>query len=344
MKGRYCPGRSFFDRYLDHDRGIARWLRSISGRSCTRLKFEMSKPSTASNLKPLSETRNHSRAPQEVIPSQYPPSSMSSISFAASPTAPFQGRGPRGSKQIPSQIEFLAIICQDPQVREHRLALNELESIILYREQCENDTATPKAIVSCLFQTITNPRTISPELPLVVAQLANSILSIIPDTLRDYTRPAEEAMQGKALYLQLLLEGLNFYRNPGPQLNGYGDIDHTPVYSYLSQPVRLQLSDFIRELADLELIDPLVIYGFLLKFLHWIEMPTPTPWELECACRLLRTRHDDIREVLWTDAVLNALEIIRGRDGARLEQRIRVQLLVLTPCRSAWLISRKQYG
>jgi hypothetical protein len=266
---------------------------------------------------------------------------MSSTLFDDTLAVPFQSSKAHSHPEIPHLIEYLALICQDPQVKEHRLAFDELETIITDRVECEDEAATAKTIISTLLQTITNTDTVSSELPSVVARLTESIFDIIPDTMRDWTRP-EDSQQGQALFAQLLEEGLNFYSGPPPHRSGDEELDIQPLFSFLSQSARLQLSDFIKDLADLKIIYPLVVYGFLIKFLHSVAVPTPSPWELECACRLLRVEDDDVREVLWTDAIYNALEIIRARDGNTMEQKTHVLLLVMPPHYA--VDDRKQYG
>ena len=264
---------------------------------------------------------------------------MSSTLFEETLVVPFQEYKDDSHADIPSLIEYLAIICQETQTNEHELAFDELETIITNRVDCEDEAATAKTIISTLFQTITNRDTVSPELPVVVAELTASILAIIPDTMTDWTRP-EHSEQGKPLFLQLFLEGLNFY---WPPENGHEEQDTPCLYSSLQQSTRVQLSDFIRELADRSLIHPLVVHAFIVGFLHSMSVPTPTPSELECVCRLLRAQNNEVRDVLWTESISNALEIIRARDGTGLEQKIHVLLLVL-PSFKILLNARKQYG
>ena len=266
---------------------------------------------------------------------------MSSTLFDDTLAVPFQSYKAHSHPEIPHLIEYLTLICQDPQAKEYQLAFDELETIITDRVECEDEAATAKTIISTLLQTITNTDTVSSELPSVVAQLTESILNIIPATMRDWTR-SEDSQQGPALFAQLLEEGLNFYSDPPPHRSGDEELDIQPLFSFLSQSARLQLSDFIKELADLKIIYPLVVYEFLIKFLHSVAVPTPSPWELECACRLLRAEDDEVRELLWIEAICNALEIIRARDGNRLEQKIHVLLLVIS---SRYAVDdRKPYG
>jgi hypothetical protein len=261
---------------------------------------------------------------------------MSSTLLDDALAAPFQAYKPHSHADIPHLIEYLALICQDPEVREHQLAFDELETIIDSTVECEGDAATAKTIVSTLFQTVTNVDTVAPELPLVVAQLTQSIMDIIPDTMRDWTR-AEHSEQGKELFHQLLLEGINFYSGPPPHQDGDEEIDAGSLFMFLQHSATLQLSDYIRELTDLTLVDSLVVYGLVVKFLHSLAVPTPSPLELECVCHLLRITEHSAREVLWTDPIINALEIIRARDGHTLDQKIHVLLLVLLPC-LIWLM------
>lgn len=253
---------------------------------------------------------------------------MSSTLFDDALAVPFQAYKEHSHPEIPHLIEYLALICQDPQVNEHQLAFDELETIVDDRVECEDGAATAKTIISTLFQTVTNGDTVAPELAVVVAQLTESIMGIIPDTMRDWARP-EHSEQGKGLFRQLLLEGVNFYSGPPPHQSGDEEIDAESLFSFLQHSARVQLSDYIRELADLKLIDPVVVYGLVVKFLQSLAVPTPSVPELECICHLLRTREHHAREVLWTDPILNSLEIIRARDGHTLAQKIHVLLLVL---------------
>ena len=253
---------------------------------------------------------------------------MSSTLFDDTLAVPFQASKEHSHPEIPHLIEYLALICQDPQVKEYQLAFDELETIIDDRVECEDEAATAKTIISMLFQTVTNVDTVGPELAAVVAQLTDSIMDIIPDTMRDWTRP-EHSEQGKELFRQLLLEGINFYSGPPPHQSG-DDIDVESLFSFLQHSARVQLSDYIRELTDLALIDPMVVYGLVVKFLQSLAVPTPSIAELECVCHLLRTMEHHAREGLWTDPMLNALEMIRARDGRTLTQKIHVLLLVLS--------------
>ena len=241
-------------------------------------------------------------------------------------------------------IRDLTVLSQTPDTAEFRATFQRLELLIAGQIGSENDAQTAKTIVALLFSNVTNIEGSSSIVsPRVVAQLAEAILGIIPDTMRDWTRPGDATNRGKPLFRQLILERARAHLQVSVTPNRRDAplgirqerviIDTKPdapiLITVLSHPSRIQLAEFIGELAVKKLLPSLVLSEYILKLLHSTSVPSPNRSELEAVCRLLRVVDSIVRSLAWSSNVYNALELVRRRAGPNLEPPLSVLLLVL---------------
>ena len=255
------------------------------------------------------------------------------------PTDPF-----KIAPRLQILIKDLTLLSQEPEKPEYRATFQRLEWLIAGQLGCENDAQTAKTIVSLLFTVVINNERTKPEgLPRAAAQLADAILTIIPDTMRDWTRPGDATNRGKPLFRQLILERARAHlqlpslphRRESPwrpeRMTIDTKSDRPVLISMLSHSGRLQLSEFIGELAIKKLLPTVVVYEYILKLLHSTSVPSPNRSELEAVCRLLQTAESIIHSLAWSGSFYNALEMVRRRAGPNLDAPLRVLLLVITP-------------
>ena len=239
-------------------------------------------------------------------------------------------------------IRDLTGLSQTPETAEYRATFQRLELLIAGQLGCENDAQTTKTIVALLFTNITKADGNDPiAAPRAVAQLTDAILSIIPDTMRDWTRPGDATNRGKPLFRQLILERARAHLQL-PHSSNRRDLspwrperftidtkaDRPVLLTVLGHRSRVQLAEFIGELAVKKLLPSVVVSEYALKLLHSTSVPSPNRSELEAVCRLLRVADPIIRSLPWSGNLYNALEMVRRRAGSNLESPLRVLLLV----------------
>jgi hypothetical protein len=170
-------------------------------------------------------------------------------------------------------------------------------------------------------------------LPSIHATVTVKIIAIIPDKLRDWSRPTSgrPPVTGKALFRLLLLQRARSYLQLPPvkkdQLHApYNEVKPMP---FLGHKAKILLVEYVGELEKRNLIPSCVVYEYLLKLLHSVSVPTPTSSELEVICRLIHSVGRRAQHLPWWTSLFNALEIIRQRDAKTLDRRIHLLLLVV---------------
>jgi len=240
-------------------------------------------------------------------------------------------------------IKDLTIQGQVPNNAAYRATFQRLEWLIAGLIGCENDAKSIKTIVSLLFSGVVNNEGNKPDpSPRTVAMVAGDILGIIPDTICDWTRPADATNRGKLLFRQLILErarahlqapavsrrdGRGTWR-PDARFTIDTKSDKPILITMLNHSGKVQLSEFIGELVARKLLPTILVQEYVLKLIHSTSVPTPTRSELEAACRLLRLTDTIIRSLHWAGSIYYALELTRKRAGMNLEGPLRVLLLV----------------
>jgi hypothetical protein len=240
-------------------------------------------------------------------------------------------------------VRDLTGLSQTPQNPEYKATFRRLELLIAGRIDCENDARTAKTIVSQLFtNAISSDSGSSTASPRALAELSETILGIMPDTMRDWTRPGDATNRGKPLFKQLILERARSHLilpaianrkefTPGRHERFTIDtkLDRPILITVLSHPSRIRLAEFIGELVSKKLLPSLIAFEYGLKLLHSTSVPSPNRSELEAVCRLMRLIDPLLRSLTWASNVYNALELVRRRAGHNLEPHLRVLLLVL---------------
>ena len=244
-------------------------------------------------------------------------------------------------EQLHTFISDLFILCQDPHQWEYRAAFVRLKTLIIRQAGCENDAKTIKTIVTELFQAVIRCEDIQHGAsPRVVAFLTHAILEIIPESVKDWTKTGETNNKGKPLFSRLLVDKARSYLQ-APNA-GKGERENNtrsrrtgeekpeqPVVTSLSHTERVNLVEFIGELAEYTLIPSAIVHEYAIRLLHSLAVPTPTRSELEAVCRMLGTAHSILQQLAWLGSIYNALELVRQRAAGNLDPSLRVLLLVL---------------